>query len=134
MADGYALALQKGLNDALEALPSLAGKVFAEAPQNAVLPYVRIGAIEPRPMRSSAGRGAILTFSIEAHSRPTNQGRVEATRLAETIVAALDENEAAVPLADHELVSLSWLTTTVAPDADAQDFTAIAAFEAVIDG
>ena len=134
MPDGYALALQKGLVAALQAVPEFAGKVYAEAPQNVGLPYVRIGGIEPRPIRTTGSRAARVTFSIEAHSRPTNAGRVEVTQMAEAIVAALNENEAAVAVAGHRLVTLEWITTTVAPDEDIQDFTAIVAFEALIDG
>ena len=134
MPDGYALALQVGLVAALKAVPDFTGKVYAEAPQNVSLPYIRIGGIIPRPFRTTAGRGARVTFSIEAHSRPSNAGRVEATQMAEAIVAALNENEAAVSVAGHRLVALEWVTTTVAPDEDIQDFTAIVAFEAVIDG
>ena len=138
MADGYATALQAGLIAALAADGAVAalvkGRVEGDPPDDAPLPYVRVGSIEPRPMRSTAGKGARVTFAIEAHTRRARGGRVEASRIAEAVADALNENEAAVPLGARRLVSLEWVTTTVDRAPDGQTHVAVAAFEAVIDG
>jgi len=136
MADGYALALQKALVAALKAdsdVAALVGaRVYDQPPQKAVRPFVRIGGIEPRPLRSDCGTAATVTFGIEAHSRPTKSGRVEATKCAEAIVAAIDG--AALTVTGFTLVQLHWITQTVAQDADGEGYTAITAYSAIIDG
>lgn len=137
MADSYALALQRGVVAALKAAPGVAAlvgaKVYDEPPQGAAHPFVRLGEIAPRPLRTDGKRAATVPFGIEVHSRPV-AGRVEATRISEAVVAALDANEAAVTVTGFALVQLYWLTTTVDRAADGQSYIAIAAFEALLDG
>lgn len=136
MARGYALALQAALIATLNAdadIVALVGaRVYDEPPQKAQRPYIRIGGIEPRPLRSDCGRAATVTFGIEAHSRPDTSGRGEATKCAEAIVAALDE--APLTVADFTVVQLHWLTQDVTRDADGKGYTAIAAFSTILDG
>lgn len=136
MADGYALALQKSAVAALKAdaaITALVGtRVYDQPPQSAQRPYIRIGGIEPRPLRSDCGRAATITFGIEAHSRPVTSGRVEATKCAEAIVAALESAPLAVT--GFTLVQLHWLTQDVGQDSDGQSYTAIVAFSAILDG
>lgn len=137
MSDSYALALQAGLVAALKAdagVSALVGsRVYDEPPQTVTRPYVRIGGIEPRPVRTTCGSAADVAFSIEVYSRP-NSGRVEATRVAEAVVAALDENEAGVTVSGFTLVKLHWIGQTVGRDDDGQSYMAIVAFDALIDG
>jgi len=136
MADGYALALQKAAVAALKsdsAITALVGmRVYDQPPQGAQRPYIRIGGIEPRPLRSDCGRAAAITFGIEAHSRPVKSGRVEATKCAEAIVAALES--APLTVTGFTLVRLHWLTQDVTQDSDGQSYTAIVAFSAILDG
>lgn len=138
MAEGYALALQDGLVAALRADPgisALVGKrVYDEPPKAVTRPFICLGGIEPRPLRTSGRRAADVVFSIEAHSRPQAAGRVEATRIAASIVAALDEQESAVTVAGYTLIRLQWMGQTVARDSDGESYSAIIAFEALIDG
>lgn len=135
MADGYALTMQKALVAALKAdagLSALVGnRVYDQPPQTPTRPFVRIGGIQPRPIRSDGKRAANLTFAIEVHSRPAS-GRVEATRCAEAIVAALDG--VTLTVTGFTLVQLHWVTQTVAQDADGLSYTAIVAFNAILDG
>ena len=137
MPDRYALALQKGLVTSLKAdagVAALVGdRVYDEPPQAATRPYVRIGAIEPRPFRTDCGSAARVTFGIEVYSRP-NSGRVECTQCAEAIVDALDEQEGSVTVENYTLTSLQWATQTVGRDSDGQSYTGIIAFNAIIDG
>src|SRR5690606_3291118 len=121
MADSYALALQKGVVAALKAnagVSALVGaRVYDEPPQKPVLPYIRLGNIVPRPLRTDGKQAARVNFGIEVHSRP-DAGRVEATQIAEAVVAALDE--APVTVAGLALVYLFWITTTVGRADDGQ--------------
>ena len=136
MADRYALALQKGLVAALKAdagIAALVGaRVYDQPPKEATRPYIRIGGIEPRPLRTDGKAAASMTFGIEAHSRPATSGRVEATKCAEAIVTALDEAELTV--AGYELVQVHWQAQNVAQDSDGESYTAIVAFTALLDG
>lgn len=137
MADSYALALQRGVIAALKAdagVSALVGvRIYDEPPQGVTMPYIRIGNIEPRPLRTDCGAAADVVFGVEAHSRPVS-GRVEATRIAEAVVAALDEQESAITVTGFTLVHLLWLTQTVGRDDDGESYLAIIAFEALIDG
>lgn len=136
MADGYALALQAALVSALKADAGVSAlvstRVYDQPPQNATRPYIRIGGIEPRPLRTDGKKAANLTFGIEAHSRPLTSGRVEATRCAEAITATL--NEAALAVTGFDAVQVHWQTQTVDQDSDGQSYTAIVAFTALLDG
>lgn len=135
MADGYALALQKALVVALKGdagVSALVGaRVYDEPPQDATRPYIRLGGIQPRPLRSDCGNAATVTFGIEAHSRPVS-GRVEATRCAEAAAAALDG--VTLTVTGYTMVQLHWLTQDVTQDADGQSYTAISAFSTILDG
>jgi len=136
MADGYALALQAAVILALKAdagvTELIESRVYDQPPQSATRPYIRIGAIEVRPLRSDCGRAATVTFGIEAHSRPNTSGRLQATRCAEAISAALDG--VPINLVGFRLVQIQWLTQEVTPDSDAKSYTAIVGFSAIIDG
>ncbi|WP_282026857.1 DUF3168 domain-containing protein [Limimaricola cinnabarinus] len=137
MAKDYALALQAGVFAALKAdagvATAVSGRVYDEPPQSAAFPYIRFGAFEPRPVRSDCASAARVTFSIEVHSRP-NAGRVEATRIAGAVVAALNEREDAVTVAGYTVVRLQWMTQTTGRADDGQSYLALVAFEALLDG
>lgn len=137
MADGYALALQKALVGQLRADAGVSAlvstRIYDEPPQTPTRPFIRIGAIEPAPLRTDCRAAARVNFGIEVYSRPTS-GRVEATRCAEAVVAALDEQEDALTVTGYTLTSLQWMGQTVGRDPDGQSYTAIVAFEALLDG
>lgn len=136
MAD-YALGLQVGLVAALKAdagvAALVAGRIYDEPPQVVTFPYIRLGGIDPRPVRTDGRSAARVAFSIEIHSRP-NAGRVEATRIAGAVRGALDEQEASVTVEGYEVVRLQWMTQTAARAGDGQSYLAIIAFEALLDG
>ena len=138
MADGYALALQKGLVAALKGSSGLAAlvgtRIYDEPPDAATRPFVRIGNIEPAPLRTQCGAAARVPFSIQVHSRPVTSGRVEATRIAEAVVGILDEAEATVVVENYALVKLHWITQTVGRDDDGESYLAIIGFDTLIDG
>ena len=136
MPDSYALALQKALVTALKAdagITALVGaRVYDQPPQSAARPFIRIGGIEPRPIRTDGKAAAGVTFGVEVHSRPVTAGRVEATRCAEAIVAVLDD--AALAVAGFDVVQLHWLTQTVSQGEDGKSYAAIVAFSTILDG
>ncbi|UOA23596.1 hypothetical protein DSM110277_02025 [Sulfitobacter pontiacus] len=136
MADRYALALQKALVAKLKAdagVVALVGaRIYDQPPQAALRPYIRIGGIEPRPVRTDGKAAANLTFGIEAHSRPVTSGRVEATKCAEAIVTALDD--ATLTVTGFDVVQVHWQTQTLTQDSDGQSYTAIVAFDTLLDG
>lgn len=134
MADGPALALQGALVAALSAnsaVTALVGaRVYDEPPQAVTLPYLRIGDIDVQPFRTDGGAKAwSVIFAIEVHSRPI-AGRVEATRIAEAVAVALDEQESALTVAGHVVEWVFHLTQTVGREADGKSYSAAVAFEA----
>lgn len=134
MADGPTLALQKGLIARLRA--TLAGlveaRVYDEPPDPVLFPYVRLGNLDLRPFRSDARVAWTITFSIEVHSRPV-AGRVEATRIAEAVIAALDEQHASLTVTGFTPAWVQFITSTVARDRDGESHVAVIAFDAVLD-
>ncbi len=138
MADGYALELQKALVAALKASIDVsalvAGRIYDHPPDGATLPYIRIGGIVPRPVRAQASRAAILTYSVEVHSRSGGSGRVEVTKIGHAVTEALNESEDALASADLAVVQNHWITTTVERNNDGETYSAIVAFEALISG
>ena len=78
MADGFALALQKGIRAALAAnagVTAIVGtRIYDEPPQNVTFPYIRFGDIEPSAFDTDTIEGSLAGISIEAHSR-TPSGR-----------------------------------------------------------
>jgi len=133
MADGPALSLQAGLVAALKADSAVAAlvgtRVYDEPPQGVTFPYIRIGNVDAEPFRDSCAKAWSIVFSIEGHSRPVS-GRVEATRLAEAVVDALDEQETDLTVTGFNLEWLYWLTQAVTRNADGESYTAVIAFEA----
>ncbi len=136
MADGPALALQKGLISRLKALASVTDlvgqRIHDEPPQGVAFPYVRIGNLDLRPFRTDGQVAWGITFSIEAHSRPT-AGRVEATRIAEAVIAGLDEQHDSLTVVGFTPAWVQFITSTVSRADDGKSYVAIVAFDAVLD-
>ena len=136
MADGPALALQKALIEALRgdaAVSALVGaRVYDEPPQRVTRPYLRIGNLEVIPYRRDGGTDWQATFSLEAHSRP-RQGRVEATRIAEAVVALLNDGEAGLSVEGFAVPWVEFVAQAVIRDSDGKSYQANIAFEAMLD-
>ncbi len=136
MADGPGLALQKALVATLKADATLAAlvgaRVYDEPPQPVTRPFVRIGNVDVRPERAAAVTAWAVTFSVEGHSRP-KQGRVEATRIAEAIVAALDGQHGSITVAGFTFSWCDFAAQTVIRDSDGKSYAANIAFEAMLD-
>ena len=136
MADGFLLALQKGVRAALVADASISGlignRLYDEPPQNVTFPYARFGGIEPLAFDTDSMEGALVSFTIEAHSRSAS-GRVEAAQIAEAVKAALHRQEASVTVAGHTLVELIFETFSVTRDGEGRGYTAIVSLQAMLE-
>lgn len=136
MADGFLLALQKGVRAALVAdagVTALIGqRLYDEPPQGVTFPYARFGNIEPVAFDTDTKEGSLVQFSIEAHSRSAS-GRVEAAQIAEAVKAALHRKETSVTVAGHTLVELIFDTISVTRDNEGRGYTAIVSLQAMLE-
>lgn len=145
--DSYALALQRALVSALsrdvEITLAVQDRVYDQPTHQPKRPFIRLGEILPRPLRSDGKQAARILFSVQAHTRHEDDvtsaevtgllGRTEATRIAECIVAVLDEPES-FDVEGFSVTRQQWLTTRVEQDPDGKGHTAVVAFETTLDG
>lgn len=136
MADGYALATQKGLLAALKAASGVTDlvstRIYDEPPQDVVYPYLRFNTIQPSAFDTDTAQGSLVDISLEAHSRSAS-GRVEATRIVEAVKDALHRQESAVTVTGYTLVELIFDTISVTRDGDGRGYTAVIALQAMLD-
>lgn len=136
MADGFALALQKGIRAALVADAGVTAlvstRIYDEPPQDVVFPYMRFGDINPSAFDTDTTEGSLVTLSLEAHSRSAS-GRVEAVQMVEAVKEALHRQEASVTVAGHTLVELIFQTYSVTRDDEGRGYTAVIALQAMLE-
>lgn len=136
MADGFALALQKGLRAAIVAdadvVALISTRMYDEPPQNVTFPYARFMGIEPLAFDTDTTEGAEVSVVIECHSRSAS-GRVEAVQIAEAIKTALHRKETSVTVTDHTLVELIFETYSVTRDAEGRGYTAVISLQAMLE-
>lgn len=136
MADGFALALQKGLRSALVAdadvTALVSSRVYDEPPQDVEFPYIRFGSIVPRSFDTDTKEGAEVDVVFECHSRSAS-GRVEASQMAEAIQAALHRNEAGVTVTGHNLVELIFEDYSAVRDPSGRGYTAVVSLQATLE-
>jgi len=136
MADGFALALQKGLRAALVAntgvIALVGARIYDEPPQNVTFPYIRFGDIEPGAFDTDTIEGSLTGISIEVHSRSAS-GRVEAVRMVEAVRDALHRQEPSVTVAGHTLVELIYQTYSVTRDNEGRGYTAVISLQAMLE-
>ena len=136
MADGYALATQKGILAALKAASGVTGlvstRIYDEPPQDVVFPYLRFNTIQPNAFDTDTAEGSLVDISLEAHSRSAS-GRVEATQIAEAVQSALHRQEASVTIAGYTLVELIFDAISVTRDNDGRGYTAVISLQAMLD-
>lgn len=136
MADGFALAMQKGLRAALAANAGVSAivssRIYDEPPQNVVFPYLRMVDIDPTAFDTDTTEGAEISISVEAYSRSAS-GRVEAAQTAEAVRAALHRQETSVTVTGFTLVELIFQTFNVTRDADGRGYTAVIVFQATLE-
>lgn len=136
MADGFALALQKGLRAALVANAGVSAivstRIFDEPPQNVVFPYLRFGDITPSAFDTDTALGSLVDISIEANSRSAS-GRVEAVQIVEAVKEALHRKETMVTVTGFTLVELIFETYNATRDTDGRGYTAVIVLRAILE-
>ena len=136
MADGFALAMQKGLRAALVANAGVSAivstRVYDEPPQNVTFPYLRFDQITANAFDTDSTVGSAVDITIEANSRSAS-GRVEAVQMVEAVRAALHRQEANVTVTGFTLVELIFQTYSVTRDTDGRGYTAVIALQALLE-
>jgi len=136
VADGFALALQKGLRAALVANSGVTAlvstRVYDEPPQGVTFPYLRFGDITPTAADTDTTVGVSVDISLEAESRSAS-GRVEAVRIVEAVQAALHRQETSVTVTGFTLVELIFQTHSVTRDPDGRGYTAVIVLRALLE-
>lgn len=136
MADGYALATQKGLLAALKANSEVTNlvstRIYDEPPQDVVFPYIRFNTIQPNAFDTDTSEGSLVDISFESHSQSAS-GRVQATQIAEAVKTALHRQETSVTVEGYTLVELIFETISVTRDSDGRGYTAVIALQAMLD-
>lgn len=134
MADGPALALQAAIIAALRAdaaVSALVGaRVYDEPPQGVEFPYIRLGEFIAQPFHTDGKAAFEITYGVEAYSRPKS-GRVEATRIAFAIQAALHDQNLTV--AGYSTAWNFCETFTTSREADGREYSSVVAFTAMLD-
>ncbi|CAB4151446.1 Tail completion protein [uncultured Caudovirales phage] len=136
MADGFALAIQKGLRTALAAnagvFAIVSTRIYDEPPQNVVFPYLRFDEITSNAFDTDSTVGSSVDITIEANSRSAS-GRVEAVQMVEAVRAALHRQETTVTVTGFTLVELIFQTYSVTRDPDGRGYTAVIALQALLE-
>lgn len=136
MADGFALAMQKGLRAALVANAGVSAivstRVYDEPPQNVTFPYLRFDQITANAFDTDSTVGSAVEITIEANSRSAS-GRVEAVQIVEAVRAALHRQEGSVTVTGFTLVELIFQTYSVTRDTDGRGYTAVIALQALLE-
>jgi len=136
MADGFALAMQKGLRAALVANAGVTAivstRVYDEPPQAVTFPYLRFDQITANAFDTDSTVGSAVDITIEANSRSAS-GRVEAVQMVEAVRAALHRQEANVTVTGFTLVELIFQTYSVTRDTDGRGYTAVIALQALLE-
>lgn len=136
MADGFALAIQKGLRTRLVANAGVTAivstRVYDEPPQAVTFPYLRFDQITANAFDTDSTLGSVVDITIEANSRSAS-GRVEAVQIVEAVRAALHRQEANVTVTGFTLVELIFQTYSVTRDTDGRGYTAVIALQALLE-
>ena len=136
MADGFALALQKGLRARLVAVAGVTAivstRIYDEPPQGVVFPYLRFDEITANVFDTDTTFGSSVDITIEGNSRSAS-GRVEAVQMVEAVRAALHRQEANVTVTGFTLVELIFQTYSVTRDTDGRGYTAVIALQALLE-
>lgn len=96
-------------------------KVFDHAPQNTAAPFVDIGDMDTRQddlLAANGARRTAVTFVIAAWGDPTQRGQKSLHEMADTITAALHEQQGAMTLATGSVVYIRVTTSRVVTESD----------------
>ena len=136
MADGFLLALQKGVRAALASdagvTALVSSRIYDEPPHDVVFPYVRFNEIAPDAFDTDTTEGSRVSFSLEAHSR-SSSGRVEAAQVMEAIKNALHRQESSITVEGFNLIEVIFLTFNVTRNSEGRGHLGVIAFQAMLE-
>jgi len=136
MADGFGLALQKGIRTRLinytDLTALISTRVYDEPPADVVFPYLRFVEVQPRIFDVDDKTGARVDLTMRAHSRSAS-GRVEATQVVEAVRTALHRQEATVTTTGFNLIELIFDDYFAERDADGRGYTAYISFNVMME-
>jgi len=136
MADGFGLALQKGIRTRLinysDLTALISTRVYDEPPADVVFPYLRFVEVQPRIFDVDDKTGARVDLTMRAHSRSAS-GRVEATQVVEAVRTALHRQETSVTAAGFNLIELIFDDYFAERDADGRGYTAYISFNVMME-
>jgi len=136
MADGFGLALQKGIRTRLinytDLTALISTRVYDEPPADVVFPYLRFVEVQPRIFDVDDKTGARVDLTMRAHSRSAS-GRVEATQVVEAVRTALHRQEASVTTTGFNLIELIFDDYFAERDADGRGYTAYISFNVMME-
>jgi hypothetical protein len=136
MADGFGLALQKGIRTRLinytDLTALISTRVYDEPPADVVFPYLRFVEVQPRIFDVDDKTGARVDLTMRAHSRSAS-GRFEATQVVEAVRAALHRQEASVTTTGFNLIELIFDDYFAERDADGRGYTAYISFNVMME-
>jgi Protein of unknown function (DUF3168) len=132
MPTAASAALRAAVHDALTADAALVNilggpKVYDEPPRAAAFPYVTLG--EARIADFSTGTEPGEEHQLTLHAWSRQGGHKEAHMIAGALLQALDD--AALNLADHQLVNFRFSVADVRREADGRTYHALVRFRAV---
>ena len=136
MADGFGLALQKGIRTRLinytDLTTLISTRVYDEPPADVVFPYLRFVEVQPRIFDVDDKTGARVDLTMRAHSRSAS-GRVESTQVVEAVRAALHRQEASVTTTGFNLIELIFEDYFAERDADGRGYTSYISFNVMME-
>ena len=132
MPTAASAALRAAIHDALSADAALINilggpKVYDEPPRATAFPYVTLG--EARVADFSTGTEPGEEHQLTLHAWSRQGGHKEAHMIAGALLQALDD--AALSLADHQLVNFRFSVADVRREADGRTYHALVRFRAV---
>jgi hypothetical protein len=132
MPTAASAALRAAVHDALTADAALVNvlggpKIYDEPPRAAAFPYVTLG--EARIADFSTGTEAGEEHQLTLHAWSRQGGHKEAHLIAGALLQALDD--AALTLADHQLINFRFSVADVRREADGRTYHALVRFRAV---
>ena len=132
MPTAASAALRAAIHDALTADAALVDvlggpKIYDEPPRAAAFPYVTLG--EARIADFSTGTEPGEEHQLTLHAWSRQGGHKEAHLIAGALLQALDD--AALNLADHQLVNFRFSVADVRREADGRTYHALVRFRAV---
>jgi hypothetical protein len=132
MPTAASAALRAAIHDALTADATLVNvlggpKIYDEPPRAAAFPYVTLG--EARIADFSTGTEPGEEHQLTLHAWSRQGGHKEAHLIAGALLQALDD--AALNLADHQLINFRFSVADVRREADGRTYHALVRFRAV---